>query len=35
MKLQTTHIPYGKDDFSTGQTIRSLSRADMDDQPIS
>ena len=34
MKLQTTHLPYEKDDFSTGQTLRSTGRADVDDQPI-
>jgi hypothetical protein len=34
MKLQTTYLPDEKDDFSTGQTLRSLGRADGDDQPI-
>jgi hypothetical protein len=34
MKLQTAHLPYEKDAFSTGETLRSLGRADVDDQPI-
>ena len=34
MKLQSTHLPNEKDDFSTGQILQSLGRADMDDLPI-